>query len=74
MQPFIVRKYKVVSRITWRDDLQCFRFCRKFEAGKLHGRLDQNKHCRSRHFVCIAQRICQTSAVSGGCSPVNWLR
>ena len=33
------------------DDLQCFRFCRKFDAWALRGRPDQNKHCRSRHSV-----------------------
>ena len=45
-------------------DLQCFRSCRKFDACALRGRLDQNKHCRSRHsFVSTAQRKCQTFAV-----------
>ena len=31
------------------DDLQCFRFSRKFDACALRGRPDQNKHCGSRH-------------------------
>ena len=46
------------------DDLQCFRFSRKFDACALRGRPDQNKHCGSRHpFVSTAQRKCQTFAV-----------
>ena len=46
------------------DDLQCFRFCRKFGACALRGRPDQNKHCRCRYsFVSTAQRKCQTFAV-----------
>ena len=47
------------------DDLQCFWFCRKFDAFALRGRPDQNKYCGSRHpFVSTAQRKCQTFAVS----------
>ena len=46
------------------DDLQCFRFCRKFDVCALRGRPYQNKHCRSRHSsVSTAQRKCQTFAV-----------
>ena len=42
------------ERYCYIDDLQCFRFCRKFDACALRGRPDQNKHSGSRHFVSTA--------------------